>query len=102
MHAGESRFLPRNEAHAWYVLSSKLRMLIFTQPGGIDKYFQAMSVSPATNMELPSGSVTYALDDPARAIKIGLEKGIRVLTPDETREALAHYPGFGMPPQESS
>lgn len=69
MRSGESVFLPRNEAHAWYVLSSELRMLIFTQPGGIDEYFQAMSVSPATTMQLPPASITYALDDPARAIK---------------------------------
>lgn len=102
VRAGESIFLPRNEAHAWYVLSPKLRMLILTQPGGIDEYFQAMSVSRATSMELPPASITYALDDPARAVRIGLEKGIRMLTPDEARELLPHYPGFGVPPQERS
>jgi quercetin dioxygenase-like cupin family protein len=100
--SGESIFLPRNEAHAWYVLSPKLRMLIFTQPGGLDAYFLAMSVSPATTMELPPASITYVLDDPAHAIKIGLDKGIRILTPGETRELLPRYPGFGVPPHERS
>ena len=102
VRSGDSILLPRNEAHAWYVLSPKLRMLIFTQPGGIDQYFEAMSVSPATSMELPPASITYALDDPAHAIQVGLDHGIRILTSDETRELLPQYPGFGVPPQEPS
>jgi len=97
VRSGECIFLPRNEAHAWYVLSPQLRMLFMTQPGGLDDYFSAMASTPATSMELPSASITYALDDPAHAIKVGMNHGIRILTPDETKELLPHYPGFGIP-----
>ena len=98
VRAGESIFLPRNEAHAWYVLSPRLRMLIFNQPGGLDRYFHAMAASPATSMELPTDALTYELDDPEHAVKVGLEYGIRILSPEETRDLLPHYPGFGRNP----
>jgi hypothetical protein len=61
---GEALFLPRNQAHAWYVMSPKIRALTMTNPGGMDEYFEAMS-SPATGMELPPAATTYALADPA-------------------------------------
>ncbi|KAB0677541.1 cupin domain-containing protein [Aureimonas leprariae] len=92
--AGQSLFLPRDQAHAWYVTSPRLRMLIMTNPAGIDSYFATMA-EPATSLELPPGSVTYVMDDPARAIEIGARHGLRILTPDETRELLPNYPGFG-------
>lgn len=92
--AGESLFLPRDQAHAWYVTSPKLRMLIMTNPAGIDDYFAAMA-EPATGMELPPSGTTYAMDDPAHAIEVGARYGLRFLTPDETRELLPNYPGFG-------
>lgn len=94
--AGEALFLPRDQAHAWYVLSPSLRMLIMTNPAGIDDYFAAMA-EPASSMDLPAQGTTYALDDPAHAIAIGRRFGLRMLTPDETRELLPSYPGFGVP-----
>jgi hypothetical protein len=92
--AGEALFLPRNQAHAWYVMSPIIRALIMTNPGGIDEYFEAMS-SPATRMELPPMATTYALDDPARAIATGAKHRIKILSPAETADLLPHYPGFG-------
>jgi quercetin dioxygenase-like cupin family protein len=96
---GGSIFLPRDQAHAWYVTSPALRMLIMTTPGGLDEYFTAMA-SPATSMTLPDGAITYILDDPARAMAIGQLHGIRILTPSETRELLPDYPGFGASVEE--
>lgn len=92
--AGEALFLPRDQAHAWYVLSPSLRMLILTNPAGIDDYFTAMA-EPATSLDLPAEGTTYAMDDPARAVEIGLRHGLRILAPEETRELLPNYPGFG-------
>jgi quercetin dioxygenase-like cupin family protein len=94
VRAGEAIFLPRNQAHAWYVTSSTIRALLLTSPGGLDGYFQEMS-SPATSMELPPAATTYALADPAQAIATGEKHGIKMLTPVETTELLPHYPGFG-------
>lgn len=93
--AGEALFLPRDQAHAWYVTSPTLRMLIMTNPPGIDEYFTAMA-EPATSLDLPPAGVTYAMDDPARAIAVGLQHRLRFLSPEETREQLPGYPGFGV------
>lgn len=92
--ASQSLFLPRDQAHAWYVASPTLRMLIMTNPAGIDDYFSAMA-EPATSMDLSPSGTTYAMADPALAIAIGARYGLRFLTPDETRELLPNYPGFG-------
>lgn len=92
--AGQALFLPRDQAHAWYVTGRTLRMLIMTNPPGLDEYFAAMA-SPATGMALPEGAVTYAVDDPAHAVAVGRRHGIRILTPGEARELLPNYPGFG-------
>jgi quercetin dioxygenase-like cupin family protein len=92
--AGQSLFLPRDRAHAWYVTSSTLRMLILTNPAGIDEYFAAMA-EPATSMNLPPNGTTYAMDDPSHAIAVGARHGIKILRPDETRALLPNYPGFG-------
>ena len=97
--SGQCIFLPRNFAHAWYCDSPELRMLILTQPGGVDEYFEAMS-TPATSMTLPSSQITYLMDDPEHAIQLGIEHGIRILGPDETKRFLPRYPGFGATTQE--
>ena len=47
VRAGEAMFLPRNQAHAWYVTSSTIRALVMTSPGGLDGYFEEIS-SPLT------------------------------------------------------
>lgn len=93
--AGEALFLPRDQAHAWYVTSPTLRMLVMTNPPGMEDYFEAMA-EPAASMDLPPEGTTYALDDPARAIAVGRRHGLRILTPEETTELLPDYPGFGV------
>ena len=51
----------------------------------------------ATSMVLPESAVTYAVDDPEHAIRVGALYGIRILSPSESQRALPQYPGFGMP-----
>lgn len=94
--AGEVVFLPRQQAHAFYFLSPTLRFLALVQPGGLDRYFEAMS-SPATSMEIPANVTTYADSDPAPAIALADKYGVKLLTLEETAELLPHYPGFGVP-----
>ena len=101
VRAGEAMFLPRNQAHAWYVTSSTIRALVMTSPGGLDGYFEEMS-SPAASMELPPAATTYAQADPTQAIATGEKHGIKILTPAETTELLPHYPGFGLPRAQRS
>jgi hypothetical protein len=48
-------------------------------------------------MVLPESAVTYAVDDPEHAIRVGASYGIRILSPAESQRALPQYPGFGMP-----
>lgn len=99
--AGQSLFLPRDQAHAWYVNTPGLRMLIVTNPAGLDHYFAAMA-EPATSMVLPEGGLTYIMADPEHAIAVGKQYGIRILTPAETDELLPAYPGFGASADERS
>jgi mannose-6-phosphate isomerase-like protein (cupin superfamily) len=99
--AGEVVFLPQGKAHAFYCLSPVVRTLIMVQaigadPVGLDNYFLAMG-EPARNMSLPRGAITYAVDDPERAIPIAALHGIRLLSPQETKLELPQYPGFGVP-----
>lgn len=62
---------------------------------GLDRYFIEMA-EPATSMELPIGAITYQMEDPSHAIRIGEENGIHILSPEETARDLPHYPGFGV------
>jgi hypothetical protein len=48
-------------------------------------------------MSLPRDAITYAVDDPERAIRIAALNGIRILSPLETELELPQYPGFGVP-----
>ena len=95
---GETIFLPKAKAHAFYIRSEYLRTLIITvatteQPAALDSYFASMA-SPATSMDLPTGAVTYLTDDPSHAIEAGEKYGIKILSPDEARRALPHF-GLG-------
>lgn len=94
VRTGEALFLPRDQAHAWYVTSPTLRMLVMTNPAGMEEYFAAMA-EPATSMELPARDMTYATADPGHAIEVARRHGVRILTPLETSELLPAYPGFG-------
>lgn len=98
---GDVVFLPQGKAHAFTCISTFVRTLIFVQatgsyPVGLDNYFLAMG-DPATNMVLPESAVTYSVDDPAHAIRVGASAGIRILSPSDSQRALPQYPGFGTP-----
>jgi mannose-6-phosphate isomerase-like protein (cupin superfamily) len=98
---GEVVFLPQGKAHAFICTSDVVRTLIFVQATGqdavgLDSYFLAMG-EPATSMVLPESAVTYAVDDPEHAIRVGASNGIRILSPSESQRTLPQYPGFGMP-----
>ncbi len=99
VRAGECVFLPRGVAHAVYYRSPTMQTLLIAQadsehPVGMDTYFEQMS-EPAKSMELPKDAITYVLDDPEHAMKIGVANGIILLSPEETAQRLPHYPGFG-------
>lgn len=96
--AGDVVFLPQGKARAFNCTSDVVRTLIFVQAigrdaVGLDNYFLAMGES-AASMLLPEAAVTYAVDDPERAIRAGASTGIRILSPSETRRALPQYPGL--------
>jgi quercetin dioxygenase-like cupin family protein len=97
---GQSVFLPRGKAHTFTICSPHLRMLILVLAAGgdsvgLDTYFSKMA-GPADSMMLPNDAVTYLMDDPAHAVRLGAEHGLHILTPEETAKALPHYPGFGV------
>jgi mannose-6-phosphate isomerase-like protein (cupin superfamily) len=99
--AGEVAFLPQGKAHAFNCTSPVVRTLILVQaigadPVGLDNYFLAMG-EPARDMSLPQDAITYAVDDPERAIRIAALHGIRILSPLEAEKELPQYPGFGVP-----
>jgi mannose-6-phosphate isomerase-like protein (cupin superfamily) len=99
--AGEVAFLPQGKAHAFNCTSPVVRTLILVQavgadPVGLDDYFLVMS-EPARDMSLPRDAITYAADDPKRAMRIAAFHGIRILSPQETELELPQYPGFGDP-----
>jgi quercetin dioxygenase-like cupin family protein len=99
IRAGEVVFLPRGKAHAFNCTSDFVRTLIFVQASGkadigLDRYFLAMG-DPASSMSMPETPVTYAIDEPEHAIRVGASTGIRILSPAETARALPQYPGFG-------
>jgi mannose-6-phosphate isomerase-like protein (cupin superfamily) len=98
---GEVVFLPQGKPHAFICTTRFVRSLIFVQATGkdavaLDSYFLTMG-EPAESMVLPDFSMTYAVDDPQHAIRVGASTGIRILTPSETQLALPQYPGFGVP-----
>lgn len=97
--AGDFIFLPAKQAHAFVVRSSSVRMLILVQatgnhPVGLDRYFKTMA-EPALSMALPDEAITYVMDDPEHAMRMGAKNGIRILSPEQTTAALPTYPGFG-------
>jgi len=65
-------FLPQGKPHA-FISAPHLRALILVQVGehaGLDCYFIEMA-EPATSMNLPTEAVTYIMDDPSHAIRLG-------------------------------
>ena len=51
---------------------------------------------PATSMDIPAEAVTYRMDDPSHAIEAGARYGIKMLSPDEAKQALPHFGGQGV------
>jgi mannose-6-phosphate isomerase-like protein (cupin superfamily) len=99
--AGDVVFLPQGKPHAFTCTSSVVRTLIFVQATGkdavgLDSYFLAMG-EPAWSMVLPDSAVTYAVDDPRHATRVGASTGIRILSSSEAQQALPLYPGSGEP-----
>ena len=99
---GQVAFLPQGKAHAFYVRSPMVRTLIFVQATderavGLDRYFIGMG-EPAASMELPDHQATHVMSDPAHVTQVAAANGIRILSPEETKELLPHYPGFGIDP----
>ncbi|WP_059002467.1 hypothetical protein [Leptolyngbya sp. NIES-2104] len=62
---------------------------------GLDRYFVEMA-EPATSMNLSTEAITYMMDDPNHAIRLGAANGVRFLSLEETAKELPHYPGFGV------
>ena len=48
--------------------------------------------SPAQNLELPTGALTYAKSDPKHIVQRFSEYGVRFLTQDEVADELPLYP----------
>jgi quercetin dioxygenase-like cupin family protein len=97
---GNLAFAPQDKPHAFTIRSPLLRMLVLVQATGahavgLDAYFNAMA-TPAEQMDLPANAVTYRMDDPAHAVQVAAEHGLRILTPEETARELPSYPGFGV------
>ena len=68
-------------------------MLIMVEPAFSDRYFWEMG-QPAGEMSLPSGQSTYAQSNPQHAMTVGKKYGVKIFTPEETRQALPKYRGF--------
>ena len=100
--AGDYLFIPQGVAHAMTFLSLAVRLVGVLSAAGehpvaSDRYFLAMS-EPATSLDLPPAgtATTYATAaDLAPMVRLIAEHGSRVLGPEETRDLLPGYPGFG-------
>ena len=97
--AGDYVFLPQGVAHTFEVLSPSARMTIMVCSAngprvGLDRYFIEMG-EPATALDLPADAATHATADPSHAARVAARNGIRILSPEETTQAMPNYPGFG-------
>jgi mannose-6-phosphate isomerase-like protein (cupin superfamily) len=99
MGTGECIFLPKFKPHAFVIRSPRLRMLTLFTPGGLEEAFRSMN-SPAQNLELPTGALTYSTADLKHATQRLSEYGVRLLAPDEVADQLPLYPK-SLPPNPS-
>jgi mannose-6-phosphate isomerase-like protein (cupin superfamily) len=88
---GECVFLPKLKPHAFVIRSSRIRLLLITTPGGLEKAFRSMA-SPAQSLDLPAGMSTYSTTDSKQTAQRFAEYGVRFLEPDEIEELLPLYP----------
>ena len=93
---GECIFLPSMKPHAFLIRSPRIRLLTLFSPGGLEEAFRSMS-SPAQNLELPTGALTYSMADLKETAERFSEYGIRFLTPDEIANQLPLYPETSRP-----
>ena len=97
---GQTMVIPQGTAHAMFGRSSgTIRTLVATvaageHPVGFDRSFLTIG-TPATSLEVPADMTTYAMADPQRAIESALMTGTAILTPEQVKERLPLFPGFG-------
>jgi mannose-6-phosphate isomerase-like protein (cupin superfamily) len=91
VESGECIFLPRRKPHAFVIRSPRLRVLALFSPAGLEDAFRSMS-SPAQNMDLPAGALTYSTADPNDTAQRLKEYGVHLLPPDEIADQLPLYP----------
>lgn len=99
---GGTIFLPKGKAHASYFRSPEVQLLTMVvaaggEAVGADVIWRAMA-QPTQSMELPTGEPqAYAASDEnlAKVIQLAQKHGSVILTPDETKQRLPLYPGFG-------
>lgn len=91
LQPGGCLLLPRMKPHSFIVRTPRLRMLVLTQPGGIEGYFESMAASPALELDLPTEAVTYSTADIEHAVQVGGEYGLRFLSPDEVEVQMPSY-----------
>jgi quercetin dioxygenase-like cupin family protein len=93
VNGGECVFLPRRTPHAWLITSEQAHVILLVVPGGFLDAINQMN-APAKRMEVPGDgeTETYATADLTETIKVFEQRGIRFLTPEETRTAMPQYP----------
>ena len=88
---GECIFLPRLQPHAVAIRSRQIHLLTLFAPGGLEEAFRSSS-SPAEQLELPSGALTYSKADLKQIAQRFSAYGVRFLTLDEIADQLPLYP----------
>jgi quercetin dioxygenase-like cupin family protein len=97
---GECVFLPRFVPHAFVIRSPRLQLLTLFTPGGLEEAFRRVS-SPAQNLDLPNGAITYSMVELEQTARRFSAYGARFLTPEEILDQLPLYPKGGAPSVES-
>jgi len=88
---GDCIFLPRFKPHAFIIRSPRLRLLILFAPAGVEEAFRSVS-SPAQNLNLPQGALTYSAADLELTAQRFSTRGVRMLATDEVAQQLPLYP----------
>jgi mannose-6-phosphate isomerase-like protein (cupin superfamily) len=91
VETGECIFLPRFKPHAFVIRSPRIRVLTLFTPAGLEEAFRSVS-SPAQQLELPTGALTYAKADFEQTAQRLIGYGARFLAPDEVADQLPLYP----------
>ena len=82
---GDCIFLPRFKPHAFIIRSPRLRLLILFAPAGVEEAFRSVS-SPAQNLNLPQGALTYSAADLELTAQRFSTRGVRMLATDEVAQ----------------